>query len=103
MTTKGHTMLAKTSLQLCALILCGLSTLAAAAPPATLGDNTRYLAMGDSLTAGYGAMPVTEGYAYVLYQQGAYDNVNNTSFANAAVPGATSQQALDHQVPLGAP
>jgi lysophospholipase L1-like esterase len=68
--------------------------------PWTLDDNTRYLALGDSLTAGYGAIPVTDGYAYVLYRQGIYDSVPNTTFANAAMPGATSSQVLDYQVPL---
>ena len=56
--------------------------------------------MGDSLTAGQGATPVTNGYAYLLYQQGVYDSVTNTLFADAAVPGATSQQILSFQVPL---
>jgi lysophospholipase L1-like esterase len=36
--------------------------------PWTFSNNTRYLAMGDSLAAGYGAIPVTQGYAYVLYK-----------------------------------
>lgn len=76
------------------------STLSLAGNPADLSDNTRYLAMGDSLTAGWGAMPATQGYAYVLYQEGAYDNTNNTTFANTAMPGATSQQVLAFQVPL---
>src|SRR5208337_3326478 len=50
------------------------------------------LAMGDSLSSGYGATPVTNGYAYLLYQQGVYDQMTNTSFADAAIPGATSGQ-----------
>lgn len=76
-----------------------LSAAAQAQQPWTFSDNLRYLAMGDSLTAGYGATPVTNGYAYLLYQQGAYDSMNNTIFANAAIPGATSQHVLDFQVP----
>lgn len=63
-------------------------------------DNTRYLAMGDSLTAGYGATPMTGGYAFLLYEDGAYDQMTNTVFANVAVPGSTSAQVLAHQVPL---
>ena len=58
------------------------------------------LALGDSLTAGYGATPMTNGYAYLLYKDGVYDTMTNTSFADAAVPGATSAQVLDFQVPL---
>ncbi len=67
--------------------------------PSTLSDNTRMMAIGDSITAGMGAVPVTGGYAYLLYEQGIYDAMTNTAFANAAVPGATSQQVLALQVP----
>lgn len=70
--------------------------------PWTFSDNTRYLALGDSLAAGYGAVPATQGYAYRLYQQGAYDKTTNTIFANAAVPGATSGDVLAFQVPQAA-
>ena len=31
-----------------------------------------YVAMGDSVAAGEGAMPVTNGYAYQLYEQGTF-------------------------------
>ncbi len=68
--------------------------------PWILNDNTHLLAMGDSLTAGYGAFPVTQGYAYLLYRDGVYDMISNTSFASTAMPGATSKQVLDHEVPL---
>lgn len=84
---------------LAALLLVS-SSLAHSAQPWTPDDNTRYLALGDSLSAGQGAMPTTEGYAYLLYGQGFYDHIANTTFANAAVPGATSRQVLDYQVPL---
>jgi lysophospholipase L1-like esterase len=67
--------------------------------PSTLPDNTRVMAIGDSITAGMGAVPVTGGYAYLLYAHGVYDSMTNTSFANAAIPGATSQQVLTLQVP----
>jgi lysophospholipase L1-like esterase len=58
--------------------------------------------MGDSLAAGYGAIPVTQGYAYLLYQGGTFDAVTNTIFANAAVPGVTSTNVLNDQVPQAA-
>ena len=38
--------------------------------PWQFADNTRYMAMGDSLAAGYGAVPATQGYAYLLYKEG---------------------------------
>jgi len=70
--------------------------------PWTFSNNTRYLALGDSLAAGYGAIPTTQGYAYLLYQQGVYAKTTNMIFANAAVPGVTSSHVLQHQVPQAA-
>jgi lysophospholipase L1-like esterase len=67
--------------------------------PWTFSNNTRYLSLGDSLAAGYGATPTTQGYAYLLYQGGTFDQTTNTIFANAAVPGATSADVLVYQVP----
>lgn len=64
-------------------------------------DNTRYLALGDSISAGYGAHPSTNGFVYRLYQSGAIDNVNDTLLDNIGVVGATSSDVLSHQVPLG--
>ena len=85
--------------KLALVMFLALSGAAQAQQPWTFSNNTRFLALGDSLTAGYGATPVTNGYAYELYQRGVYDSMNNTIFANAAVPGATSQQVLNFQVP----
>jgi lysophospholipase L1-like esterase len=61
--------------------------------------HTRYMALGDSLAAGSGAIPVTQGYVYLLYQEAVFDTVPNTRFANAGVPGVTSSQVLQYQVP----
>ena len=85
-------------LAIAAFSLC--ATAAVAEQPWTFGNDTRYLAMGDSLTAGYGAVPMTGGYAFLLYEEGAFDTMTNTIFANSAVPGATSAQVLAYQVPL---
>jgi lysophospholipase L1-like esterase len=62
-------------------------------------DATRYMALGDSIAAGYKAMPVTHGYTYLLYEDGAFDTIPHTLFCNAAVPGATSRDVLLYQVP----
>lgn len=62
-------------------------------------EHTRYLALGDSLTAGYGADPASNGYAYILYQQGVFDTAVRTLYANASVPGVTSADVLAYQVP----
>jgi lysophospholipase L1-like esterase len=79
-----------------------VSSLAHAEIPWTFSNNTRYLAMGDSLAAGEGAIPVTQGYAYLLYQGGTFDTITNTIFADAAVPGTTSDVVLADQVPQAA-
>jgi lysophospholipase L1-like esterase len=81
------------------LLLALLTGVARADQPWTFSDNTRYIALGDSLAAGYGAMPTTNGYAYLLYREGVFDQTSNSLFANAAVPGATSQEVLEHQLP----
>ncbi|MDH3413482.1 MAG: GDSL-type esterase/lipase family protein, partial [Gammaproteobacteria bacterium] len=77
----------------------GLAMPTQAEPPWIFGDDTRYMALGDSLAAGYGAQPVTQGYVYRLYKRGVFDTTPNTLFANAAVPGATSNDVLLYQVP----
>ena len=68
--------------------------------PWQFADNTRYMAMGDSLVAGYGAIPATQGYAYLLYKEGVFDKIPNTLLSNVGLIGATSQDVLDKQVPL---
>lgn len=65
----------------------------------SLDQDTRYMALGDSLTAGYAAHPATQGFAYRLYQGGVIDNINNMLFCNAGVPGSTSSDVLYYQVP----
>ncbi len=67
--------------------------------PWQFDQHTRYMALGDSLAAGYGAIPATEGYVYLLYRSGVFDTIPHTLFNDAAVIGATSQQVLDYQVP----
>jgi hypothetical protein len=57
-----------------------------------------YVAMGDSVAAGEGAMPVTSGYAYRLYDQATFGPKQQTDFANAAIRGARSWELRDHQV-----
>lgn len=57
-----------------------------------------YVAMGDSVAAGEGAMPVTKGYAYQLYEQGTFGPKQQMDFANLAVRGGRSWEFRDHQV-----
>lgn len=60
--------------------------------------NGYYVAMGDSVAAGEGAMPVTNGYAYRLYEQGTFGQKQRIDFANSAVRGARSWELHDQQV-----
>jgi lysophospholipase L1-like esterase len=83
-------------------VLIGLlfaSSTVFAGNPAGLDDNVRYLSMGDSYAAGKGAIPVTSGYAYLLYHGGVFASIPNTTFANSAMPGTTSADVLAYQVP----
>ena len=62
-------------------------------------DATRYMALGDSIAAGYKMAPATQAYPYLLYQGGVFDRMPHTLFNNLGAVGATSQDVLLHQVP----
>ena len=72
----------------------------AQSPQQLADDATRYMAMGDSLAAGFKAQPATQGYAFLLYQTGVFDRMPHTLFNNIGVVGATSGDVMKHQVPL---
>jgi lysophospholipase L1-like esterase len=72
----------------------------AQSPQQLADDATRYMAMGDSLAAGFKAQPVTQGYAFRLYQTGVFDRMPHTLFNDIGVVGATSEDVLRHEVPL---
>jgi lysophospholipase L1-like esterase len=59
----------------------------------------RYVSLGDSLAAGFKALPATNGFAYRLYLDEAYGTYARTAFANLAIQGATSEDVLKYQVP----
>jgi lysophospholipase L1-like esterase len=59
----------------------------------------RYMALGDSIAAGFKAQPTTHGYAFLLYQNGAFAPMALTRFNDIAAVGATSDDVLMHQVP----
>lgn len=58
-----------------------------------------YLALGDSVSAGEGAMPVTHGFVYQLYDRGVFGQKQELDFANIAVKGATTAMVQQFQVP----
>jgi lysophospholipase L1-like esterase len=81
-----------------------LAAVLAAAPalaqsPQVSDSAIRYMALGDSIAAGYKAQPMTRGYAFLLYQNGAFAPMALTRFNDIAAVGATSDDVLMHQVP----
>ena len=60
--------------------------------------NSYYVGMGDSVAAGEGAMPVTNGYVYRLYDEGVFGKKQEMDFANIGVRGGRSWDLRDHQV-----
>lgn len=56
-----------------------------------------YVGMGDSVAAGEGAMPVTSGYVYELYDQATFGLKQTMDFANVAARGSRSWELRDHQ------
>lgn len=57
-----------------------------------------YVAMGDSVAAGEGALPVTTGYVYELYDRGVFGRKQQMDFSSTALRGARSWELRDHQV-----
>jgi lysophospholipase L1-like esterase len=58
-----------------------------------------YLSLGDSVASGEGALPVTHGFVYQLYDQGAFGRTQDVDFSNIAIKGATSDDVQTFQVP----
>ncbi len=58
-----------------------------------------YVAIGDSLSAGEGAMPVTGGFAYQLYDQGVFAKKQQMDFSNISIRAARTHEVLAYQVP----
>jgi lysophospholipase L1-like esterase len=58
-----------------------------------------YVALGDSISAGEGAMPATQGAVYRLYDQGTFGMKQAMDFSNIAIRGARTYELLNYQVP----
>lgn len=58
-----------------------------------------YVGMGDSVAAGEGALPVTKGYVYRLYDEGVFGKLQEMDFSNVAIRGGRSWDLRDHQAP----
>lgn len=81
-----------------AIALCAMLVPAVASAQINFEKRGYYVGMGDSVAAGEGAMPVTHGYVYQLYDKGAFGSKQETDFANVAVRGGRSWELRDHQV-----
>ena len=80
-------------------VLVVLLTPALAAAQISFPKDGYYLGMGDSVAAGTGALPVTSGYVYRLYDAGVFGRKTDIAFANIALRGGRSWDLRDHQVP----
>jgi hypothetical protein len=81
------------------LVLLGVLLIPAAASAQISFEKTQYyVALGDSVAAGEGAMPATRGYVYQLYDQGVFAPKKVTEFANVSVRGGRTWDLRDHQV-----
>jgi lysophospholipase L1-like esterase len=87
-----------TAIALCLLVSLAVTPLLAKQPWVN-DDDLRYMALGDSLAAGFAANPATQGYVYRLYAQNVFAPTPSVLFSNSAVPGATSTDILLYQVP----
>jgi GDSL-like lipase/acylhydrolase family protein len=58
-----------------------------------------YLSLGDSVAAGEGALPVTHGFVYQLYDHGVFGRTQAMDFSNIAIKGITSDEVQLLQVP----
>lgn len=81
-----------------AIAVCAMLVPAVASAQINFEKSKYYVALGDSVAAGEGAMPVTNGYAYNLYEGSVFGDKQETDFANAAVRGARSWELREHQV-----
>jgi len=61
--------------------------------------NGYYLSLGDSVAAGEGALPVTPGFVYQLYDRGVFGRTLVMDFSNIGIKGVTADEVQALQVP----
>lgn len=74
------------TLSLLALVL----TPALAFAQVNFTKSSYYVGMGDSVAAGEGALPVTNGYVYRLYDEGVFVRKQEMDFSNISIRGGRS-------------
>jgi lysophospholipase L1-like esterase len=91
-----HSIIRTSTLLLVAVLVLALGT---ASAQINFEKTDYYLSLGDSVAAGEGALPVTQGFVYRLYNQNVFSNKQDLDFANIAIKGVTSEEVLALQVP----
>ena len=71
----------------------------AAQPQINFHKSGYYLSLGDSIAAGEGALPVTHGFVYQLYDHATFGQKQTLDFGNIAIKGATADEVQLFQVP----
>lgn len=88
-----------TSSRVIALTCVGLLLPLRASAQINFTKSGYYLSLGDSVAAGEGALPVTHGFVYQLYDRGVFGRTQVMDFSNVAIKGATAAEVLALQVP----
>jgi len=82
----------KRTLRTVGFILSSVALPAVASAQINFEKTSYHVAMGDSVAAGEGALPVTNGYVYRLYEQGVFAKKQEMDFSNIALRGARTWQ-----------
>ena len=82
-----------------AMLLAALFIPALSHGQVNVPKNGYYLGLGDSISAGEGALPVTYGFVYRLYDHAVFGSTQETEFSNIAIRAAQTRHVLEHQVP----
>lgn len=88
-----------TSRLIVALTFAGLLLPSQAFAQINFEKSAYYLSLGDSVAAGEGALPVTHGFVYQLYDRGVFGRMQIMDFSNIAIKGATADEVQVLQVP----
>jgi lysophospholipase L1-like esterase len=64
-----------------------------------VANNGYYVGLGDSISAGQGALPVTNGFVFRLYDHAVFGSKQELEFSNIAIRAAQTWHVLEHQVP----
>lgn len=92
-------MLSAPRISVIAVILFALLAPGATSAQVNFEKSGYFLSIGDSVAAGEGALPVTQGFAYQLYHRGVFGRMQVMDFSNIGIKGATADEVQSLQVP----